>query len=105
VIPSDHVIDECCIQGVGRFTAYLNGNIHIVFDDRTCLDMHGISWESHVYQKILDTLVSSSLTRRFVLGVRYFKFYSISVTTVQLLKILINLCNDSAIIPSPSQFL
>ena len=59
VIFSDHVIDQCRVQDVGRFSAYLDGSIHIVFDDRTCLDMHGISWESHVYQKLLHSLVGS----------------------------------------------
>lgn len=33
------VIEECIIPGIGRFTAHSNGNLHVVFTDRTCLDM------------------------------------------------------------------
>ncbi|KAK7489354.1 hypothetical protein BaRGS_00019462 [Batillaria attramentaria] len=36
---STSVLEDCTVPGYGRFTAYTNGRIRIVFDDRTALDM------------------------------------------------------------------
>ncbi|XP_070213066.1 uncharacterized protein C5orf34-like [Littorina saxatilis] len=36
---SSSVLEECSAPGYGRFTAYSNGRIRILFDDRTALDM------------------------------------------------------------------
>jgi hypothetical protein len=36
---STTVLDECEINGYGKFTALSNGQIRIAFKDRTCLDM------------------------------------------------------------------
>ena len=33
------VLEECVIQGYGKFTALSNGQVRIVFQDRTSLDM------------------------------------------------------------------
>jgi Domain of unknown function (DUF4520) len=59
VMAQSTVIDECSVSGVGRFTAYVNGSVHVVFEDRTCLDMHGVQWEPHVFEKILLAMVRS----------------------------------------------
>jgi hypothetical protein len=56
LVPGIHIVEECIIDGVGRFTALANGSVRIVFDDRTCLDMYGLQWEPHVYQRILHNL-------------------------------------------------
>jgi len=45
---------------VGRFSAYTDGSVRVVFDDRTCLDMHGLHWEPHVYNRLLSQNVVSS---------------------------------------------
>lgn len=36
---STSVLEECTIQGYGKFTALSNGQIRVAFADRTCLDM------------------------------------------------------------------
>ncbi|XP_052271990.1 uncharacterized protein C5orf34 homolog [Dreissena polymorpha] len=36
---STHILEECDIRGYGRFSALSNGEVRIVFNDRTCLDM------------------------------------------------------------------
>ena len=36
---STSVLEECTVPGYGRFTAYSNGRIRVVFEDRTALDM------------------------------------------------------------------
>ena len=36
---STSVLEECSVPGYGRFTAYSNGRIRVVFEDRTALDM------------------------------------------------------------------
>ena len=37
-VPST-LLEECTIQGYGKFTALSNGQVRIVFRDRTSLDM------------------------------------------------------------------
>ncbi|XP_050398660.2 uncharacterized protein C5orf34 homolog [Patella vulgata] len=36
---SCEILEECCVPGRGKFSAYTNGRIRVVFDDRTALDM------------------------------------------------------------------
>ena len=43
------ILEQCTVSGVGKFTAYSSGRIHIVFDDRTTLDMI-TDWSSRIHQ-------------------------------------------------------
>jgi len=52
--PDTRTLEECLVAGVGRFTAFTDGSLRIVFDDRTCLDMRGIRWEPHVFNRLLS---------------------------------------------------
>ncbi|XP_002737734.2 uncharacterized protein C5orf34 homolog [Saccoglossus kowalevskii] len=33
------ILEQCCVDNLGKFTAHTNGRVHIVFKDRTMLDM------------------------------------------------------------------
>ena len=33
------LLEECTVPGHGRFSAFSNGHVRILFDDRTALDM------------------------------------------------------------------
>ena len=52
-------LEECLVARVGRFTAFTDGSVRVVFSDRTCLDMHGLHWEPHVYRRLLSHNVVS----------------------------------------------
>ncbi|GFO08764.1 hypothetical protein PoB_003526900 [Plakobranchus ocellatus] len=36
---SSSLLEECVVEGVGKFSAFTNGRVRAVFDDRTALDM------------------------------------------------------------------
>ena len=59
LIPETRVLEECSVDGVGRFTAFTDGSVRVVFNDRTCLDMRGLHWDSHVYRRLLSHNVVS----------------------------------------------
>ena len=58
---STSVLEECSVPGYGRFTAYSNGRIRVVFEDRTALDM-----VADVSQRLQGCLKHSDYTQ--VLG-------------------------------------
>jgi len=62
VIAETLALEECSVAGVGRFSAFTDGSLRVVFNDRTCLDMRGVHWERHVYDRLLaQHLVSCCL--------------------------------------------
>jgi len=61
LIPGTRTLEECSVCGVGRFTAYTDGSLRVVFNDRTCLEMTGLHWPPHVYHRLLSQDVVSFL--------------------------------------------
>ena len=59
LIRETRTLEECSVAGVGKFTAFSDGSLRVVFDDRTCLDMRGLHWEPHVYNRLLAQNVVS----------------------------------------------
>ena len=64
LIPEIRTLEECSVAGVGRFTAFTDGSLSVVFSDRTCLSMHGLHWERHVYERLTSQNVVSCLSFR-----------------------------------------
>jgi len=60
--PETRTLEECSVAGVGKFTAFSDGSLRVVYGDRTCLDMQGLRWEPHVYNRLhAQNIVSFSL--------------------------------------------
>ena len=52
-MPVTRTLEECSVDGVGKFTAFSDGSLRVVFTDRTCLDLRGLHWQPHVYSRLL----------------------------------------------------
>ena len=61
LIPETRILEECSVDGVGKFTALSDGSLRVVFCDRTCLDVRGVHWEPHVYNRLRAQNVVSCL--------------------------------------------
>ena len=59
LVPETRTLEECSVAGVGRFTAFTDGSLRVVFSDRTCLDMRGLHWQPHIYGRLLSQNVVS----------------------------------------------
>jgi len=82
-------LEECAVSGVGRFTAFTDGSLRVVFNDRTCLDMHGVHWERHVYDRLrAQNIVSCCLAAAAAVKVHFLKFIELKVKSSCFLNVL-----------------
>ncbi|XP_025078550.1 uncharacterized protein LOC112554763 isoform X5 [Pomacea canaliculata] len=64
------ILEECLVPGFGRFTAFTNGRIRVIFEDRTALDMvsdfsnrlHGCMQHSDSFGRETSDVYSQGLT-------------------------------------------